>query len=68
MGVNRVARLMKDMGLRCRSTRKFVATTNSNHKEPVAPNLLQRNFTVSEPNKVWSQISLISVLDGSGVT
>lgn len=53
VGVNRVARLMKEMGLRCRSTRKFIATTNSNHKEPVAPNLLQRNFTVSEPNKVW---------------
>ncbi len=53
VGIKRVARLMKEMGLRCRSTRKFVATTDSKHKEPVAPNLLERKFTVSAPNKVW---------------
>ncbi len=53
VSVNRVARLMKEMGLRCKSTRKFVATTDSNHKEPVAANLLNRKFTVPEPNKVW---------------
>jgi len=50
----RVARLMKTMGLRCRTLKKFVVTTNSNHKEPVAPNLLNREFDVDSPNTVWA--------------
>jgi transposase InsO family protein len=28
-------------------------TTNSNHAFPLAPNLLDRQFTASGPNKVW---------------
>ncbi len=51
--VNRVAKLMREMGLRCKSTRKFVVTTDSKHKEPVAENLLGRQFAVAEPNVVW---------------
>jgi transposase InsO family protein len=31
----------------------YKKTTNSNHSNPIAPNLLQRNFKVFEPNKVW---------------
>jgi len=50
---NRVARLMKAMGLKCKMVKRFKVTTDSNHSEPVAENLLNRNFTVSEPNKVW---------------
>ncbi len=50
---NRVARHMKDMGLRCRSVKRFVVTTNSKHAEPVAPNLLNREFTVSAPDIVY---------------
>ncbi len=53
VGVNRVAKLMREMGLRCKSTRKFVVTTDSKHKEPVAENLLGRQFAVAEPNVVW---------------
>lgn len=49
----RVARLMRNMGLKCRTVKKFVATTDSKHNEPVAPNLLDRNFTVSLPDQVW---------------
>lgn len=49
----RVARLMRKMGLKCRTVKKFVATTDSKHNEPVAPNLLDRQFTVSSPNQVW---------------
>lgn len=49
----RVARHMRKMGLRCRTTKKFVVTTDSNHKEPVAANLLNREFSVSESNKAW---------------
>ena len=49
----RVACLMREMGLQCRSVKKFVVTTDSKHNEPVAPNLLNRNFTVSLPDSVW---------------
>lgn len=35
-----VARYMKEMKLKSKLKRKFIATTSSNHKEPVAENLL----------------------------
>ncbi len=50
---NRVARLMREAGLVAIQRRKFKATTNSKHNWPVAPNLLERNFSVDEPNKIW---------------
>ena len=53
IGVHRIKRLRKELGLRCRQKRKFKATTNSNHNLPVAPNLLEQNFTVTSPNQVW---------------
>jgi len=49
----RVARHMRSLGLRCQASSKFVVTTDSAHAEPVAPNLLNRQFTVSAPNAVW---------------
>lgn len=52
-GRNRVARLMREDGLRARSRRKFKATTDSRHRHPVAPNLLNRQFDVLEPDTVW---------------
>jgi putative transposase len=59
---NRVARHMKDMSLRCRTTKKFVVTTDSKHDEPVAPNLLNRDFSVSSPNTAWvSDITYVKV-------
>ena len=48
-----VAKRMKSMGLRAKARRKFKATTNSNHPLPVAPNLLNRDFTASAPNQKW---------------
>ena len=39
---NRVARLMREMGLKCRTVKKFVVTTDSKHNEPIAPNILNR--------------------------
>lgn len=50
---NRAARLMREAGLVAVQRRKFKATTNSKHNWPVAPNLLERNFSVDEPNKIW---------------
>jgi putative transposase len=41
---NRVARYIREMGLRYRAIRKFVVTTDSKHNEPVAPNLPNSKF------------------------
>jgi transposase InsO family protein len=49
----RVARIMKEKGLVARKRRKCVNTTDSNHNEPVAPNLLNREFRQDELNSVW---------------
>jgi len=53
-GKERVRRLMKAHGLRARGKRKFKATTNSTHDLPVSPNLLERQFSVDTPNRVWT--------------
>ena len=52
-GRDRIARLRRELGIRCRQKRKFKATTNSNHNLPVAENLLKQTFTPSAPNEVW---------------
>ena len=49
----RVGRLMKQQGLKSKSKRKFKATTNSNHDRPVAPNLLNREFLVDQPDTLY---------------
>jgi len=53
-GLNRVARLMRNNQIQARAAKKFKATTNSRHSEPIAPNLLQRQFQVEKPNRVWA--------------
>lgn len=50
----RVARLMRNAGIRAKQKRKFVATTDSKHDFPVAKNILDRQFDVVAPNKVWA--------------
>lgn len=50
----RVERLMREHGIRARHKRKFKVTTDSKHKLPIAPNLLDRNFTPAAPNQVWT--------------
>ena len=59
IGRHRVAKIMQKLGLRAKAAKKFKATTNSNHKLPVAPNLLKQNFTADKPNEKW--VSDISV-------
>ena len=54
VGENRVARLMREDGLRARQKRRFRRTTDSNHNDPIAPNILQRNFEPEAPNQSWA--------------
>ncbi|OIQ92629.1 IS2 transposase TnpB [mine drainage metagenome] len=50
----RVERLMRDHGIHARHKRRYKVTTDSKHHLPVAPNLLDRNFTPVAPNQVWT--------------
>jgi putative transposase len=52
-GKNRVARLMRQAGLRVVHKRRHRTTTDSQHAEPFAPNLLQRDFNAEAPNRKW---------------
>jgi transposase InsO family protein len=65
VGKDRVQRLMQRHGIRAKGKRKFVVTTDSKHDLPIAPNLLQRNFTPEAPNQVWtSDITYIATDEG----
>lgn len=50
---NRVAKRLKHLGLRAKAKKKFKVTTDSKHNLPVAPNLLNRDFTATAPNQKW---------------
>ena len=50
---NRVARIMRNAGIRSRTKKKFKATTNSKHNFPVAPNLLNQKFNAIAPDHTW---------------
>ena len=52
VGICRIKRIRKKLGIRCKQKRKFKATTDSKHKLPVAENLLGRQFKVYQPNTV----------------
>ena len=65
IGRTRVERLMRENDIVPKTVKKFKATTNSNHDYPAAPNLLNRNFTVTKPNTVWvSDITYIATGEG----
>jgi len=49
----RIGRLMNEAGLACKTKKKFKATTNSKHNKLIAPNLLKRQFTVSQPDRYY---------------
>jgi putative transposase len=57
VGRRRIARLMRDNGLQARQKRRFKRTTDSHHAWPVAPNLLDQDFTATEPDKKWAPTS-----------
>ena len=65
VGRHRVARLMREQGLRARSKRRFQRTTDSDHGLPVAPNVLARQFAVATPNTAWvSDITYLWTREG----
>jgi putative transposase len=49
----RVATSLRRQGLAARQKRRWKRTTDSNHAEPIAPNRLHRDFTATEPDRVW---------------
>ena len=50
MSERTIGRMLKKIGLRSKIARKYKHTTDSNHRLPTAPNLLDRQFTVTQPN------------------
>jgi transposase InsO family protein len=54
IGRYKVRRIMRQLGLKAKTPRRFKLTTDSKHSLPVAPNILNRRFDVTEPNKVWT--------------
>ncbi len=53
MGKKRVARLMQAIGIEAKRKRRFRRTTDSNHPNPIAPNVLERDFEPEATNKAW---------------
>src|SRR3954470_11566818 len=65
VGRRRIARLMRDNGLQARQKRRFKRTTDSQHAWPVAPNLLDQDFTATAPDKKWgADISYVWTREG----
>jgi len=65
VGIYRIKRIKRKLGLRCKQKRKFKVTTDSKHALPVAENILNQQFEVYEPNKVWtSDITYVPTDEG----
>jgi transposase InsO family protein len=65
VGRRRISRLMKESGLACKTRRRFKATTNSKHELPIAPNYLDRQFSIDQINQVYvGDITYIHTQEG----
>ena len=65
MGICRIKRIRKKLGIRCKQKRRFKATTDSRHRLPVAENLLGQRFKVCRPNTVWvTDITYVATDEG----
>jgi transposase InsO family protein len=53
VGKKRVERLMRENGLEARRKRRFRKTTDSRHSDPIAPNVVARDFEAPDPNRTW---------------
>ena len=54
IGRYKVRRIMRDLGLKAKAPKRYKVTTDSRHSFQVAPNILNREFNVDEPNTVWT--------------
>lgn len=64
-GKAKISRLMKMKGLKPKASKRFKATTDSNHSLPVAPNLLNQDFNPEKPNQAWcADITYIPTEEG----
>ncbi|MFM7259818.1 MAG: IS3 family transposase [bacterium] len=63
---NRVVRLMQEQGLMARARKRFKSTTMSDHDQPVAVNLLNREFVADAPNQRWVGDTTEFVVGASG--
>ena len=65
VGVCRIRRIRKKLGIRCKQAKKYTVTTDSRHTFPVADNLLDQQFEAATPNSVWvSDITYIPTDEG----
>ncbi len=65
VGKKRVERLMKTAGIAVLPLRRHVTTTDSNHDQPIAPNLLEQNFSAAAPNQRWvTDITYVPTAEG----
>jgi transposase InsO family protein len=65
VGVCRIRRIRKKLGIRCKQVKKFKATTHSLHALPISENLLEQHFTAAAPNEVWvSDLTYVSTEEG----
>lgn len=65
VGVHRIKRIRRQLGLRCRQKRRFRGTTDSCHTLPVAPNVLGPCFQVQHLNQVWvSDMTYVATDEG----
>jgi len=65
VGRHRVARLMRDNGLKALQKRRYKKTTDSHHGGLVAANLLDQDFTCDAPDQKWgADISYIWTAEG----
>lgn len=65
VGRHRTARLMRENNLKARQKTRFKRTTDSNHGEPIAPNLLDQDFVCDRPDQKWSvDISYVWTAEG----
>ena len=62
----RVVRLMQEEGLQARARKRFKSTTMSDHDQPVAANLLDRQFEAPAPNQRWVGDTTEFVIGSSG--
>jgi putative transposase len=66
VGICRIKRIRKKLGIYCKQKRKFRVTTDSKHTLPVAENILNQKFQTKAPNQVWvTDMSYVPAEEGT---